>query len=154
IPFGQQPIVKTVDAEGTPTTTGLPANLPVQIILTNGSGNLLGTTRYNIGAAGSNGVIIFTNLSIDAPGSNNQLIASQSVTTYTNPISGALLWLDASDLTTLTTNGTKVQAWKNKGSGGAGVSGTNLWFTQNTASLQPTLTTFTNGKPVLTFNKN
>lgn len=64
-----------------------------------------------------------------------------------------MLWLDASDPTTLTTNGTQVQAWKNKGTGGAGVSGTNLWFTQNTTSLQPWLTNQLNGKPVITFSK-
>ena len=69
-------------------------------------------------------------------------------------MAGAVLWLDASDPTTLTTSGTKVVGWKNKGSGGAGTTGTNLWFTQYTTTLQPWLTNQLNGKPVLTFSKN
>jgi hypothetical protein len=47
-----------------------------------------------------------------------------------------------------------VQAWKNKGTGGAGATGTNLWFTQSTTTLQPWLTNQLNGSPVVTFNKN
>ena len=152
-PFGQQPVLKTVDAFGTPTTTGLPASLPVYVGLTNGVGNLLGTTNYNIGTGGSNGVVTFSDLAIDTAGSGNQLVASTAVSTG-NPVSGAVLWLDASDPSTLTTNATRVQAWKNKGSGGAGASGTNLWFTQNTTTLQPWLTNQLNGMPVVTFNKN
>jgi hypothetical protein len=153
IPFGQQPVLETVDAFGNPSTTGLPASLQVCVGLTNGTGNLLGTTNYNIGTSSSNGVVTFSDLAIDTAGSGNQLVASTSMPTG-NPVSGAVLWLDASDPSTLTTNATRVQAWKNKGSGGAGASGTNLWFTQNTTTLQPWLTNQLNGKPVVTFNKN
>ncbi|MGA2686368.1 MAG: glycosyl hydrolase family 28-related protein [Verrucomicrobiota bacterium] len=153
VPFGQQPILETVDAFGNPTTTGLPASLQVYVGLTNGAGNLLGTTNYNIGTSGSNGVVAFSNLAIDTAGIGDQLIASTTVPTG-NPVSGAVLWLDASDAGTLTTNATRVQAWENKGSGGAGASGTNLWFTQNTTALQPWLTNQLNGRPVLTFSKN
>jgi len=153
VPFGRQPILKTVDAFGNPTTTGLPANLQVYIGLTNGSGNLLGTTNYNIGTSGSNGIVAFGSLAIDTAGSADQLIAS-TIAPPGNPVPGAVLWLDASDGITLTTSGTRVQAWKNKGSGGTGASGTNLWFTQNTATLQPWLTNQLNGRPVVTFNKN
>jgi hypothetical protein len=153
VPFGQQPILETVDAFGNPTTTGLPANLQVYIGLTNGAGSLLGTTNYNIGASGSNGIVAFSNLAIDTAGTTDQLVAS-TVAPAGNPVPGTVLWLDASDASTLTTNATKVQAWKNKGSGGAGVSGTNLWFTQNTTALQPWLTNQMNGRPVVTFNKN
>jgi hypothetical protein len=152
-PFGQQPVLETVDAFGNPTTAGLPVSMIVNLALTNGNGNLLGTTTYNIGTSGSNGVVVFTDLAVDTAGSGNQLVASTSISTG-NPVSGAVLWLDASDPSTLTTNATRVQAWKNKGSGGAGVTGTNLWFTQNTATLQPWLTNQLNGLPVLTFNKN
>ena len=42
VPFGQQPVLKTVDAFGNPTTTGLPASLMVYVALTNGTGNLAG----------------------------------------------------------------------------------------------------------------
>lgn len=152
-PFGFQPVLETVDAFGNPTTTGLTASLPVVVGLTNGSGILLGTTQYDIGAGSSNGVVTFDDLAISAAGAGNQLIASVASTAVTNPVPGAVLWLDASDSTTLTTNGTQVQAWKNKGIGGAGVSGTNLWFTQNTQALQPWLTNELNGKPVITFSK-
>ena len=153
-PFGFQPVLKTVDAFGNPTTTGLPASLPVVVGLTNGSGILLGTTQYDIGTDSSNGVVTFSDLAISAAGAGNQLTASVVSTAFANPVSGAVLWLDASDPTTLSTNETRVQAWKNKGSAGAGVSGTNLWFTQNTTTLQPWLTNELNGKPVLTFSKN
>ncbi|HWX22520.1 MAG TPA: glycosyl hydrolase family 28-related protein, partial [Candidatus Binatia bacterium] len=152
IPFGQQPVLETVDAFGNPTTLGLPASDIFRVVLTNSSGNLLGTTSYDIGTSGSNGVVAFTDLAIDTAGSGDQLVASKFVAV--NPVSGAVLWLDASDPATLTTNGTRVQAWENKGSGGAGPSGTNLWFTQNTTTLQPWLTNQLNGRPVVTFNKN
>jgi hypothetical protein len=152
VPFGQQPVLNVVDAFGNPTTTGLPASLIVYIALTNGNGTLLGTTTYNIGTSDSNGVVTCSGLAIDTAGSGDQLVASTSMPTGT-PVSGAVLWLDANDPSTLTTNVTRVQAWKNKGSG-TGASGTNLWFTQNTTTLQPWLTNQMNGMPVLTFNKN
>ena len=153
VPFGQQPVLKTVDGFGNPTTTGLPASLLVNIALTNGHGALLGTTNYNLGTGGSTGVVNFSDLAIDTAASGNQLVASTAVVTG-NPVAGAVLWLDASDPITLTTNATRVQAWKNKGGGGAGAAGTNLWFTQNTVTLQPWLTNQLNGRPVVTFSKN
>jgi hypothetical protein len=151
-PFAQQPILKTVDAFGNPTTSGLPPILSVQLGLTNAGGTLLGTTSFNMGTAGSNGVAVFSDLAVDTAGTGGQLIAWSPA--LTNPVSGAVLWLDAGDLSTITTNSIRVQAWKNKGSGGAGASGTNLWFSQNSATLQPSFTTNLNGRPVLTFNKN
>ena len=48
-PFGQQPVVKTVDAFGTPTIVGLPSSLIVYVSLTNGVGTLSGTTSLDIG---------------------------------------------------------------------------------------------------------
>jgi hypothetical protein len=153
VPFGQQPVLKTVDAFGSPTTTGLTASLNVSVALTNSTGRLLGTTNVNIGTSGSNGVVIFTDLAVDTAGSANQLLAYPFVTTG-SPLPGTVLWLDASDSSTLTTNGTRVQAWQNKGGGGAGGSSTNLWFTQNATTLQPWLTNQLNGRRVVTFNKN
>jgi hypothetical protein len=92
-------------------------------------------------------------LAIDAISNGNQLVASPAPpATPTNPITGAVLWLDASDPATLTTNSTKVQAWKNKGLGGT--TGANLWFTQTTAEMQPLCVNQMGGKPVLTFTKN
>jgi hypothetical protein len=151
-PFGQQPVLRTVDQGGNPTTAGLPAVQIVTVSLASGAGTLLGTTSYNIGTSGSNGVITFTNLEIDIAGSGKQLIAT-STGVPSNPVAGAILWLDANDASTLTTNTTKVQAWKNKGLGGAGTSDTNLWFTQNNANLQPIYTPNSlNGHPVLHFD--
>ncbi|MCX7004940.1 MAG: hypothetical protein NTV22_16925 [bacterium] len=153
LPFGQQPVVKTVDAAGTPTTLGLPDSLMVYIALTNGTGTLTGTTSYDIGASAGNGVVTCSNLAIDMVGVSNQLVASTApVSTASNTVAGAMLWLDANDPATLTLNGIRVQAWQNKGSGGT--TGANLWFTQNTTALQPWRTNLMSGKPVLTFSKN
>jgi hypothetical protein len=152
VPFGQQPVLKTVDAFGNPTTTGLPASLVVNITLTNGSGVLSGSTICDLGTSSGNGVVAFSGLAIDTAGSGNQLVASTAAAGI--PVAGPILWLDASEPGSLATSGTRVQAWKNKGSGGAGASGTNLWFTQNTTALQPGLTNQLNGKSVVTFNKN
>jgi hypothetical protein len=152
-PFGFQPVLQTVDAFGNPTTTGLPETLQILVQQTSGYGNFSGTTQYDIGTDSGNGVVTFDNLAISAPGTGNQLTASVVSPVFSNPVSGAVLWLDASDPTTLSTNGTRVQAWKNKGTG-AGAFGTNLWFTQQTTALQPWLTNEINGKPVLTFSKN
>jgi hypothetical protein len=152
-PFGQQPVIETVDSYGNPTTYDLPASLPGQLTLTNGNGSLLGAVSFDIGTGAGDGVVSFSGLSINTSGANDQLLASIS-TTNSSPIAGAVLWLDANDPTTLTASATKVSAWKNKGSGGAGISGTNFWFTQPTTALQPWLTNQLNGKPVLTFSKN
>ncbi|MCX7004939.1 MAG: hypothetical protein NTV22_16920, partial [bacterium] len=152
LPFGQQPVVKTVDAAGTPTTWGVPASLPVYISLTNGTGLLSGTTSYDIGTSAGNGEITCTDLALDMIGVSNQLVASTVALAPSNTVTGAVLWLDANDPATLTTNGTKVQAWKNKGAGGT--TGANLWFTQNTSALQPLQINQMGGRPVVTFSKN
>jgi len=153
LPFGQQPVIQSVDAAGSPSTNSLPASVPVYIALTNGTGNLSGTKIYDIGTGAGNGTLTCSNLMIDAVGNGNQLLASTaSADPVTNPIVGAMLWLDANDADTLTMNGIRVQAWKNKGSGGT--TGANLWFSQNTAGLQPWRTNYIGSKPVLTFSKN
>ena len=154
VPFGQQPVLNTVDAFGNPTTLNLPTSLPGQITLTNGSGALTGTTTFDLGTDAGYGVAVFTNLSISTAGTGNQLVASISTVAPGSPVAGAVLWLDAADPTTLSTNGTQVVGWLNKGTGGAGATGTNLWFTQYNTSLQPWLTNQINGLPVLTFSKN
>ena len=153
LPFGQQPVIQSVDAAGSPSTNSLPASVTVYLALTNGTGNLSGTTVYDIGTGAGNGVVICSNLAIDIAGVSNQLVASTApATAVTNPIAGAMLWLDANDPATLTLDGSRVQSWKNKGSGGT--TGANLWFSQNTAGLQPWRTNYIGSKPVLTFSKN
>ena len=61
-------------------------------------------------------------------------------------LDGVQLWLDASDASTITLNGSTVSQWDDK-------SGNNRHATQATASNQPTYTTAgLNGKNVLTFS--
>src|SRR5205823_9074632 len=48
---------------------------PVTLTLSSGSGTLLGTKTLDIGTNSGNGTITFTNLEIDAAGTNKQLTA-------------------------------------------------------------------------------
>lgn len=107
-PFGQQPVVKTVDAFGNPTTLGLPASLMVYVSLTNGVGSLLGTTSLDIGTSAGNGAVTFSNLAIDTAGPGNQLIASTASASITNPVSGMSIWLDGSVPSSVLTNASSV----------------------------------------------
>jgi len=75
MPFGQQPVLQTADQSGNPTTNGLPATLIITVMQSAGSGPLLGTTNFNIGTSGSNGIVSFANLQINSAGANNQLTA-------------------------------------------------------------------------------
>ncbi|HEY6167374.1 MAG TPA: PKD domain-containing protein, partial [Verrucomicrobiae bacterium] len=74
--FGSQPVVKTRDQFNSDSTTGLAASLTVSVALTSGTGPLLGTTNLNIGTSAGNGTVSYTNLEIDAAGTNKQLTAS------------------------------------------------------------------------------
>ena len=103
LPFAQQPVLKTADASGVPSTTGLAATQYVKVSLSAGTGPFLGTTNYNIGTAGSNGVVNFSDLEIDSTGANKQITAT-ATPAYGAPVSGMLVWLDASDASTATTS--------------------------------------------------
>ena len=85
-PLFQQPTLRTQDQYGNNSTNGLPATLPVTMTLTSGKGPLVGTTSMNIGAAGGNGTVSFTNLQINAGGTNKQMTAS--ATGLSNAVSG------------------------------------------------------------------
>jgi len=74
--FGVQPVIRTHDQFGNNSTTGLAAHLNVTVALTSGTGNLLGNSILDIGAAAGNGTAAYTDLGIDAPGTNKQLTAS------------------------------------------------------------------------------
>src|SRR6185369_16738093 len=76
--FGTQPVVNSQDQFGNKSTLGLPSTLNVNLTLTSGSGPLQGMTVMDIGAAGANGVAVFTDLEIDAAGAGKQLTASAS----------------------------------------------------------------------------
>ena len=88
-PFGQQPVLKTADQFGNPSTTGLAAALNGTVTLSAGTGPLAGTTNFNIGTTGNNGVVPFANLQINSPGTNKQLTAA--VASSTNVPTGNLL---------------------------------------------------------------
>src|SRR5207249_1160450 len=77
--FGTQPVVKTQDQFGNNSAAGLAGSVPVSVALTSGTGPLLGTTTLNIGTAGGNGTVTYTNLEIDVAGTNKQLAASAGV---------------------------------------------------------------------------
>lgn len=76
VPFGQQPALKTADQFGNPTTNGLSTTLNVTVAQSAGNGPLSGTTNFNIGTSGNNGVMSFSDLQINSTGPNNQLTAS------------------------------------------------------------------------------
>ena len=65
--LSQQPVVRTYDVFTNASTVGLAPSLMVSLALTNPvMGVLQGTTNLDIGTAAGNGVVSFTNLSINA----------------------------------------------------------------------------------------
>jgi hypothetical protein len=76
--FGTQPVVKTQDAYGNNSTIGLGSSKSVTATLTSGAGPLQGTTNLDIGTGAGNGSVTFTNLRIDAAGTDKRLTASVS----------------------------------------------------------------------------
>src|SRR6266436_5534956 len=78
VPFGVQPVIKSQDQFGNLSTVGLAANQNVTMTLTSGAGPLLGTINQNIGTSAGNGTVTYTDLEIDAVGTNKQLLASSS----------------------------------------------------------------------------
>ena len=76
VPFGIQPVIKSRDQFGNLSTVGLAAHLSVTMTLTSGAGPLAGTISQDIGTAAGNGTITYTDLEIDAVGTNKQLTAS------------------------------------------------------------------------------
>ena len=89
LPFVQQPVLVTADQHGTPSSNGLPVALDVIVTQTAGTGPLTGTTNFNIGTGGFNGMIQFTDLQIDSVGSDKELTASTPA--LTNVPGGNLL---------------------------------------------------------------
>src|SRR5207249_879136 len=67
-------------------TVGLPSTLSLTLSLTSGSGPLQGTATLDIGTNAGNGTAAFTDLRIDAAGTNKQLTASASG--YSSGVSG------------------------------------------------------------------
>jgi hypothetical protein len=75
--FGVQPVVSTEDAFGNTSVSGLGASLDVIMTLSSGTGSLSGTTVLDIGTNDGNGVVMFTDLSINTLG-DKRLTASAS----------------------------------------------------------------------------
>ena len=63
----------------------------------------MGTISYNIGTAGGNGTVTFSNLEIDSVGAGNQITAT-AIPAYGSPVSGMVVWLDANNSATVFTN--------------------------------------------------
>jgi hypothetical protein len=78
VPFGIQPVVKARDQFGNDTVAGLPGSRIVTLALSSGTGSLTGNTSLDIGTNAGNGVVIFTDLQLDAAGANKQITASAS----------------------------------------------------------------------------
>ncbi len=105
-----QPVVKSEDQFGNPSTVGLASNLTVSVALTTGTGTLLGTTSLDIGTAAGNGVATFTNLQITAAGLNKQLTATASG--LSNAVSATFIigGVDPAIIPTVPANGSSVAA--------------------------------------------
>ncbi len=90
-PFDIQPVLQTADLFANPSISGLAATQNVQVLLSMGAGPLLGTTNYNLGTAGSNGVVAFNDLRLDVPGAGYVLTATNvtpnpSRSTFSKPV--------------------------------------------------------------------
>ena len=145
--FSQQPVLKSVDAAGNPSSLGLPANLQVFVGLTNSSGRLLGTTNFDIGTSAGNGVATFTNLAIDTTGTNVQLVATTGSASFGNPVSGMSIWLDGSATSSVLTNASgSVTNWLDQSGNGnhfnttIGSGGNGIRYTNTTAFGRKTVT--------------
>lgn len=160
-PFVQQPVLKTVDSYGTPSTSGLPANLTVSVSLSNGVGTLTGTAAYNIGTGGSNGVVNFMDLGISLAGSNYQLVAATLGGSVTPPVASMNIWLDASVATSVQTNASGLvtnwldnSGFNNHFSTTIGSGGNGIRYTNTTANGLRTVTFNATGVNVGTELKN
>jgi hypothetical protein len=140
-PFGQQPVLKTVDAGGNITTLGLGATQLVVVHLISGSGLVGNSLTYNIGTSGSNGIITFQNLQINAPGAGNILSADYIAdpTVPTNGIPNCILWLDAYNNSALTLAGTNLTAWADESGIGNNAANTANYPTTNLNTALPLL---------------
>ena len=144
--FATQPVLKTVDQFGNPSTSGLTASMPVTVTLT-GGGILAGTISTNIGTAGANGVVAFTDLQANGAGAGRQLVASTPILGL--PVSVMSVWLDGGVSASVQTNASGIVTnWLDQsgngnhfsttiGTGGGGIRYTNL---------------VVNGRKAVTFN--
>ena len=125
LPFGTQPVLETADFFGNPSSLGLGTTQNVQVLLSFGTGPLLGTTNYNVGSSGSNGVVDFTDLRLNVPGSGDVLTATNITPSVPMPPlpSQLGLWLDASFPSSLSRSGAYVTAWNDRSGHGRNATG-------------------------------
>ncbi len=74
-PLSPQPVVKSMNALGNPSTVGLGVSEIVTLTVSSGSGSLQGTVSVDIGTGAGNGVATFSGLKVSTVG-NKQLTAS------------------------------------------------------------------------------
>jgi hypothetical protein len=137
-PFGQQPVLRTADAGGNITTSGLqPTNL-VAVHLISGSGLVGDTLIYNIGTSGSNGIITFNSLQINNAGPSN-VLAADFIGNYIQPtnLANCFLWLDAYERSSLSLqDATNIVAWLDKsGTGNNAVNTTGYPITSHSTGI-------------------
>ena len=115
--FSTPGVLQTTDRYGNPSTLGLSSTLQVGIALSPAGrrATLIGTTSYNIGSSGSNGVVSLNDLGVvNGSGSRYKLTASASAGTL--PVAGSTVWIDAANASTLQLNSTNgVIGWTNQG---------------------------------------
>lgn len=75
-PLAVQPVLRTCDLFGNPSTNGLGSHLDVTLSMGPGTGPLTGTTTLDIGTEAGNGLVGFLTLGVNSAGTNLQLIAS------------------------------------------------------------------------------
>ncbi|MFT3908130.1 MAG: hypothetical protein QM737_01785 [Ferruginibacter sp.] len=77
--FEQQPVIVTEDQFGNPTSKGLNEIQNVKIKLSSGTGSLSGTAVLNIGTAGGNGKVEFSDLQLSEVGAKKLIATSGSL---------------------------------------------------------------------------
>ena len=80
VAFDNQPIIVTMDQFGNVSNNGLPEVQNVKIMLSAGTGILSGTAILNIGTAGGNGMVSFSDLKVNTAGSKKLMAKSNSLT--------------------------------------------------------------------------
>ena len=86
--FGIQPVVKTQDAFGNDSTTGLATSRNVTVSIASGTGTLQGTATVDIGTSAGNGTASFAGLRIDTFGAKTlQATAAAASPTLTQATS-------------------------------------------------------------------
>jgi hypothetical protein len=117
-PFGQQPTLITADANGNPSSLGLPPTLTVTVDTIPASALAGGPITFNMGSGGSNGVATFSGLQINTQGSYVlSAVCGNGVNpalSPTNGVNGCVLWLDASDTSTFSLTNGNLMMWGDK----------------------------------------